>query len=256
MNAQEKKDDLIKAVLEETHNAIQPQDSWEALKSRIEKRIFYGRMPSVIFTRLSGNAVFWRRLALALAACLVLMTGLFIYVLNDSQNNRQEQIKLAGEGLINPMQAEQLSSAFAQVRELFGTHCPWMVIGSGGEGEIGVSNQTVQTADSNKIIIMRLAVNVEGQEIPRRYFDVVTFSNRQVSFNMSIAESSNIGVSIRPVINTDGKIVVEIDADLDSGKKTSDTVTVVDDKFTSLVRIKSGSNRVDIDAVGKVMSNI
>ena len=250
------KNDFINEILIKAHNEIQPQDSWEAIKSRIEKRIFYGRMPSVIFTRLSGNAAFWRRLALALAACLVITTGLLIYVLDDSQNNRQEQIKLAGEGLINPIQAEQLSSAFAQVRELFGSHCPWMVIGSGGEGEIGVSNQTVEAEDSNKIIIMRLAVNVEGQKIPRRYFDVVTFSDRQVSFNMSVAESSNIGVSIRPLIDTDGKIIVEINADLDSGKKTSDTVTVADDKFTSLVRIKSGSNRVDIDAVGKVMSNI
>lgn len=256
MNTNQKNDDLIKAILKEAHNEIQPRDSWEALRARIDKRVCDEERYSVSIKRVGRNATFWRRIALAMAACLVITTGLLIYLLDNSQSGQQEQINLANQGLLNQRQLDQLSIAFSHVRELFETHCPWMVIDSGGEGEIGVDYRTAEATDANKIIIIRLAVNVEGQEVQRRYFDVVTFSNQQVSFSASIADSSDIGISIKPMITHDGTIEIEVKVGLESGPQTGDFVTVADDKFTSLVRVKSNSNWVNIDATGQLASNI
>lgn len=256
MNAQEKKDEPIETTLRETHDVIQPQDSWEALRGRIDKRVFEKERSAASISRLSQNAVFWRRVALAAAACLVVTSVLLIYTIRDTGIDLQTHTAIADQGLLNQNQLEQLSAAFAHVRELFGTHCPWMVIDSGGEGQIGINNRIKETLDSNEIIVIRLAVNMEGRELERRYFDVVTFSNQQVSFGVSVAESSNLGVSIKPVMTDDGKITVEIKAEFESGTQAGDIVTVANDKFTSLVRVKSNHSWVDIDAVGQVVTNI
>ena len=255
MNTNDKDDD-INVILKDAHSEIQPQDSWEALKSRIDEKVFNGEKPSVIATRLSKNAAFWRRIALALAACLVITTGLFVYVLNDSPGDSQGQMNLADEGLLSRKQLDQLGVAFSHVRELFGSTCPWMVIDSGGEGQIGVNNRAREAIDWSKIIIIRLAVNVEGQEIQRRYFDVVTFSNQQVSFNFSVAERSDMGVSITPVMTSDGTITLEIKTELESGTQAGDFVTVADDKFTSVIRVKSDGSWLNIDAIGQAISSI
>lgn len=248
-----KKDNLENEVIKEAYNLIQPQDSWEALKNRVEKRVFEEPGSSVL--RIGRDTAFWRRLALALAACLVITSGLLFYVLGNFQNDRQKQLS-KDKGLLDQGQLDRLGVAFSHVRELFGTPCPWMVIDSGGEGEIGVNNRISETADSGKIIVIRLAVNIEGREIQRHYLDVVAFSNQQVSFNISVAEDKNIGVSIKPFATVDGRVTVEMNAKADGGTQKSDIVAVADNKFTSLARIKFNDNWISIDATGQLASNI
>jgi hypothetical protein len=256
MNAQEKKDDQIKAALRETHDAIQPQDSWEALRDRIDKRLCEKENSSASISRLGRNVVFWRRVALAAAACLVVTVTLLIYTIKKTGTDRREQMAFADQGLLNQNQFEQLNVAFSHVRELFGEQCPWMVIDSGGEGEIGVDGGTEVTPDTSKVVVIRLAVSFEGQKLKKQYFDIVTYPNQQVSFSMAVNENSDLGVSIKPFMASGGGIAVEIRTGPESGARVGETVTVASDRFTSLARVKSGGSWVDIDAVGRVVSNI
>ena len=101
-----------------------------------------------------------------------------------------------------------------------------------------------------------MAINMSGQESKQRYFDIVTFSNQKISFDMSVADSSDMGISIKPMITENSKITIEINTGLDSGTQQSDIVTMTSDKFTSLARIKSDSSWININAVGRVVSNI
>ena len=249
-------DNLINEILKEAHEEIQPRDSWEALKSRIDKKVFDEHRSSPTVLRLRRNSVFWRRIALALAACLVITTGLLVYVLGDRQSDRRNQIISADKGFLSREQLGQLSVAFSHVQELFGTACPWMVIDSGGEGEIGVDERTQEAADSGRVIIIRLAINVEGRQLQRRYLDIVTLPEREANFNITVADNTDIGVSIKPFITSEGKITIVMNAETDSVSQKSDMVTVADNKFTCLTRIKSNSNWVSIDATGQLASNI
>ncbi len=131
-----------------------------------------------------------------------------------------------------------------------------MVIDSGGEGEIGVDGGKEVVPDTSKVVVIRLAVNFEGQKLKKQYFDIVTYPNQQVSFSMAVNEDSNLGVSIKPFIKSGGGIAVEIKTGPESGAWAGETVTVASDKFTSIARVKSDGNWVDINVVGRVMSNI
>jgi len=256
MNINAKKDELIDVILKDAHSQIQPPDSWEAFRGRIEDRIYGGDMPSISITRLGKDAAFWRRMTLAMAACLVITLALLIYILGYSGGNWRQETATDGRGLLSQAQLHQLSTAFSHVRQLFGRHCPWMVVDSGGEGEIGVDNQTIETAVTNKVIVVRLAVNVENQKATPLYLDVVTFSDQQVSFRTPLADDLAIDVSLKPVLTNVGKIVVEIKARLDDGSQAGGVMTVADNVFTSLVRVRSNSSWVNIDAVARSVSNI
>ena len=85
---------------------------------------------------------------------------------------------------------------------------------------------------------------------------MVTFSDQQVSFRTPLADDLAIDVSLKPVLTNVGKIVVEIKARLDDGSQAGGVMTVADNVFTSLVRVRSNSSWVNIDAVARSVSNI
>jgi hypothetical protein len=251
MNAKNKKDNL-NDILKETHGEIQPFDSWEALRSRIDKRIEKKKTSNGFITKLNGNLIFWRRAAIVAAACLVITSFLLVYVIFNNHNNG-----LTGNhSLLAKDQVKQLSEAFSQVQDLFNQNCPWIVINSSGKGEIGDENQKIDAAKAKNIIILRLAVNLHEDQTVPQYFDVVTFNNQLVSFSMPVKDKSNMSISLRPVINANNKIEVEIDTQLNSGLKTSNTVTIADDSFKTLARVKSNGSWININATGQSLSNI
>jgi hypothetical protein len=49
---------------------------------------------------------------------------------------------------------------------------------------------------------------------------------------------------------------VQIDTRLDSGSKTNNTVTIADDSFKTLARVKSNGSWININATGQSLSNI
>jgi len=105
MNTNAKKDELIDVILKDAHSQIQPPDSWEALRGRIDDRIYGGYMPSISITRLGKDAAFWRRTALAMAACLVITSALLIYILSYSGGNwRRKTEAIGGKKLLQTVE--------------------------------------------------------------------------------------------------------------------------------------------------------
>jgi hypothetical protein len=251
MDEKNKKDELSE-FLKEAYEQIQPRDSWQALRSRIDKKIENRKDASGFINKLNGNIVFWRRAAFAAAACLVITFILLLYcIFNNHQNG------FAGtNNLLVKNQLKQLSEAFSQVQDLFNQNCPWIMINSSGKGEIGDESKKINASEAKKIIVLRLAVNINSDQAKPQLFDVVTFDNQLVSFDMPVTENSNMSVTLRPVISANNKIEVQIDTRLDSGSKTNNTVTIADDSFKTLARVKSNGSWININATGQSLSNI
>jgi hypothetical protein len=254
MNTNDKNDSAINQILQEAHKEIEPSDSWQALRARIDRRIGSKKFVS---SQATGNVIFWRRLAFGMAACFLVTAGILLYFLGAHygvQEYEQRQVA-AANNLLNQADLNRLSFAFSQVRQLFGRHSQWIMIGSGHNTQMGVTDKMVSGADS-KIIVVRLAVNLDDVRSPRQYFDIVTFSNQQANFQLSIADASAIDVSFKPKLTNDGIIEVEINAQAEGKSRVNSVSTILDDRFTSLVRMRANGKWVNIDAIGQSISKI
>jgi len=258
MNANKKNDDIIDAILKDAHREIEPPDSWEALRTRIDHRMNSRELSSVPSAELSQSVVFWRRMALAMAACFLLTAGLLIYAIGFVQrgeDSRWQRAAATNQGLFSQAQLNQLMKTFSNVRELFGQQSPWIMVGSGSNAEIGI-DEIVRTADTSKVVAVRLVLNSETQNAGRRYFDIVTFSNQWVSCQLPMADASVVDVSLKPTLEKDGMVALEINAQVNGSSVSKSITTVADDTFTSLVRLRANGYWVNIDAIAQSMSNI
>lgn len=255
MGTNKKYDDLVDAVLQDAYGGIEPPDSWEALRARIDRRM--DSVPSIPAAQLSRSVVFWRRVAFAMAACFLISVGLLIYMVGVSHGTRGHWRRhgVPNQGLFSQAQLNQLSKTFSNVRELFGQQLPWIIVGSGNDAEIGVA-QIVPAADMPKVVIVRLALSLEKQTAKQQYFDIVTFSNQQAKFRLPLIGTSPIDVSLKPTLKNDGAVMVEINAQFNGSSEAKSTATVVDDTFTSLVRLRAKDDWVNIAGIGRSMSNI
>ncbi|MHC4757291.1 MAG: hypothetical protein ACYTE8_01410 [Planctomycetota bacterium] len=255
MNTDDKNDNAINEILKETHNEIEPSDSWQALRARIDDRIDTKQSVSVSTV---GNVFFWRRLAFGMAACFLVTAGILLYFLGahySMQEYHQQQVATVNN-LLDQADLNRLSFAFSQVRQLFGQQSQWIMVGSGDSTQMGVADKMGSGVDNRKIIVVRLAVNLDDVGSPRQYFDVVTFSNQQTDFQLPIAGASAINISLTPILKDNGRIEVEIDAHADARSRTNTTSAIFDDRFTSLVRMRANGNWINIDGIGQSVSEI
>ena len=245
--------DEINYALKEAHEQIEPLDSWQALRNRIDKKIENANTESGFAKKLNGNIIFWRRTAIAAAACLMITTILLIYA---AFNNQKKNHIINNYNLLAQNQVMQLSEAFTQVQDLFNQNCPWMIINSTGKGEIGTENQETNIANAKKIIVLRLAVNFPDEKATPQYFDIVTFDNQLVSFDMPVTDNSNMNVTLLASLTKNNKIELQIKTQSNGDLKTNNTVTIADDSFKTLARIKSNGSWININATGQTLSNI
>jgi hypothetical protein len=255
MNTNNKSDNTINEILKEAHNEIEPPDSWQALRVRIDDKINSGQFIPV---STMGNIAFWQRLAIGMAACFLITAGILLYFLGSHygiQKYEQRQIA-AVNNLLNQADLNRLNFAFSQVRQLFGQQSQWLMVGSGYNTQMGVANRVVSGADSSKIIIVRLSVNFDDSGSPRQYYDIVTFSNQQANFQLPIAGISAIDISLTPILKDNGRIEIDINAQADGMSQANSVSTILNDRFTSLVRIRANGSWVNIDGVGQSVSQI
>lgn len=253
MKTNDEKDKILNALLADVYKETTPEDSWEALRARIDHKLKgYGCRSG--HAKMYKVVTFWRRIAFAMAACLVITFGLLVYMIVSKGIPENSGTK--NEGLLSQSQLNQLSTTFSHVRQLFGYHSPWIVVSTAGDSEIGVDNQITQSMDDGKVIVMRLVVSLEEQNIKRQYFDVVTFSNQQAHFQIPLNGPLAIDVTTKPVLKKDGTIAVEISAQVDSRIRASGVGTVANNALTSLVSMRINGNWVNIDATAHSMSNL
>lgn len=255
MNTNDKNDSAINQILQEAHKEIEPSDSWQGLRDRIDRRIDSKQFVSIPTMR---KVAFWRRLAFGMAACFLITAGILLYFLGvhyGVQEYHQQQIA-AANNLLNRADLNRLNFAFSQVRQLFGQQSQWIVIGSGDSTQMGVADRMVSGTDNSKVIVVRLVVNLGGERSPWQYFDVVTFSNQLANFQLPIAGASALDISLKPILKNDGRIEVEINAQAEGGSQANSISTLLDDRFTSLVRMRANGKWLNIDAIGQSVSKI
>ena len=260
MSTKDNNDNIIDSILKDTHSEIEPTDSWQALRARIDRRIDGEGLSSASAAGMMKNIVFWRRLAFGMAACFLLAVGVLIYFLGLNYSLREykqkQLVATASDNLLNQTEINRLRFAFSQIRQLFGKQSQWMMIGSGNSTQIGLVGEMTPIVRNRDVVVVRLALNIGDVEAPRQYFDVVVFSNQEANFQLPVAYASAIDVSLKPVLRNDGTIEVEINAQADGVSKAGSISIVADDTFTSLIRMRANGNWVEIDGVGQLMSNI
>jgi hypothetical protein len=255
MNTNDRSNNTINEILKEAYSEIEPPDSWRALRVRIDDRIDSKQFVSASTME---NIAFWRRLAFSMAACFLITAGILLYFLGSHygiQKFQQRQVD-AVSNLLNQTDLHRLSLTFSQVRQLFGQQSQWIMVGSGDNTQMGVANRMVSGPDSSKIVIVRLAVNLDDAGLPQQYYDIVTFSNQQANFQLPITGISAIDISLTPILKDNGRIEIEINAQADGKSQANSVSTVLNDRFTSLVRIRANGNWVNIDGVGQSVSRI
>jgi hypothetical protein len=253
MNIKDKNRDVIDEILKDAHEEIEPLDSWEALRARIDGRIDNKRLTSVpVFQAV----VFWRRIAFIMAACFVITAGLLVYFFGVKSGMQEYEHLTATNNLLNQADLNRLSFAFSQVRQLFGQQSQWIMIGSDDSTQMGVADKMVSRTDNSKVIILRLAVNLDGTGFSRQYFDVVTFSNQEANFQLPLANTLAVAISLKPILKNNDRIEVEINAQVDGTSGANNISTVVDNNFTSLIRMRANNNWVNIDGIGQAVSKI
>jgi hypothetical protein len=251
----EDKNNYTYEILKNAYQGITPSDSWQALRARIDRKI---DSKSLVSSPEMRNIAFWRRLSFGMAACFLITLGILIYFLGAHygvQEYQQQHIS-AANNLLSQADLNRLSFAFSQVQQLFGQQSQWVMIGSGNSTEMGVADMMISGADSSKVVVVRLAVNLENEQGQQQYFDIVALSNQQARFQLPIVGASAIDVRLRPTLRNDGRIEIEIDAQADSTSRANSVSTVVDDEFTSLLRMRANGTWVNIDGVGKSISKI
>ena len=255
MKTNDKNDSSFNEILKDAHNETNPPDSWQALRARINDSIDSRQFVSVPTMR---NIAFWRRLAFGMAACFLITGGILLYFLGvhyGMQEYEQRQIGTVDNPL-DQADMNRLIFAFSQVRQLFGQQSQWIMIGSGDSAQMGVADKMVSGSDSSKIIIVRLAVILDDMGLPRQYYDVVTFPNQPANFQLPIASTSSIDISLTPILRDNGGIEIEINAEADGRSQANSVSTLLDDRFTRLVRMRANGNWVNIEGTGKSVSEI
>jgi len=252
MGRDNRQEEAIDAILKDAYREIEPADSWAALRGRIGRTINGAKLPSVSAVQLEQRIAFWRRAALASAACLLVTAGLLVYTLGLMQGGRLTAP--INEGLFSQAQLVQLKDAFSNVRELFEQQSTWIMLGSGNNAEIGL-DPAGAAPNAGDIVVVRLAVNFEKQDAAPSFFDVVTFPSQRADFQLPLADSPPIRVSLRPLLKDDA-IAVEINAQADGRAKSENTTPVDDEAFTSLVRLPCDGDWVTINGIAQSVSSI
>ncbi len=255
MNTNKNNNDAIDNALGDAYRKIEPPQGWDALRTRIEQKVENAESSG---TKESIKEIlYWRRLALVMAACFLVTAGTLIYFFSSHHGAQEYEQQIAStDNLLTLTEVNRLSAAFSQVRQLFGQQSQWIMIGSKDDTQLGVVDKPPLTAENNKVIAIRLMTTHNNGLQTSQYFDLVIFSNQQADFQLLFADSSSVKLSVKPILKSNGKIDVEIIATTDTGSQISNINTITDRAFTSLVRMRTNGNLLTINGTGRLISNI
>jgi len=247
-------DKIIEQALKDAYDKIEPEDSWQDFRERISAKIKNGQT-AIESSRQSKLTIFWRKAAIALAACFLVSMGLFIYAIWPKRSTENGRTIAQGK-LFDKSQIEALETAFSQVRKLFGNQSGWIIIGSGENTQVGVVDRVTSPASNDKLVAVRLAINLEGEKPSRQYCDVVTFSNEKTNFRLYIDKDRAIEIFMTPTIETDDKIALEISTLIKDNPPQKNIQTIANNAYTSLAEVKMNGIWLKIEGIGQAISKI
>lgn len=231
-------------ILRDIYLGAEPADSWEQLRERVDAAVSRGHRSAQVH----GKLVFWRRVALALAACVILTTALLFRAWLSRPSGA-----LSDPPLLTEMQAGRLVEAFAQVRDLFSAQNPWFAVDSAGDSRIGVSPRKQADERGQRAIVIRLALRDGRTAGGQAYTDLVLFPEQEVSIEMRTAEGSAIDVSVLPALHADGGVTLSVTAYGGDKVRTVGAASVDPDGFRPLLRLRAGSRWVSLGATARAV---
>jgi len=242
-----RQDEIIDALLRQTHDMVEPADSWQALRRRIDDRL----RPVAA----AHDVIFWRRIALAAAACFLLTAALLSYLMlkNTGAGRSQSVLASAAPPLLNDAQVERLTQAFSQVRSIFNGQSPWLMIDSFGNSQLGLAQAGRAAAGMQSLIIVRLTLGDPQSDAEQPYADVVAFPLQRIDVQVRTAGGSAIEVSLVPTPQEDGRISLNLVAQGDGGQRTGATVSVGGSAVKSIARIRAGAGWVHLGAMARLV---
>lgn len=238
-------------MLQQAHSSIEPEDSWEGLRSRIDSRLHDGND-----LRVHRQIIKWRFLCISLAACLLLVSGLLIYSVGFNLGIRRRSLSglNADYHQLSLSEIENLTIAFSNVRQLFSDENPWIVFGPNQETSMGINNGAGITFEQNKFVVVRLAIK-KGPASASKYYDIVTFPNKSATFKTHFTDEADILVTVKPRLNN-GEIEVEYEALINGGSGTNSVASLDNNNFTQLVGMETNKGRIDIFGTAQIVSEI
>jgi hypothetical protein len=244
------KDQDLDRVLRETYEGTTPPDSWQALRERIDTALTLHGQDRAWASR---PVVFWRRTALALAACFVAALGLLIWVVSAGQQTGSLPTTESpgAPALLGQAQIERLVQAFSQVRGLFADHQPWLMIDSAGNSQMGLTPKRDVANATGDLIVLRLMVQEVGGQATDRYADLIAYPRQQITLTVPTAAGSTIELRLMPSLREGGGVDVEFMARDDSGSRTGRVIPVGRNAFTPLAQIQIGVHGFRVGAMAK-----
>ena len=242
-----RQDEMIDALLRQAHDLVEPTDSWQALRGRIDDRL----RPAPA----AREVIFWRRIALAAAACFLLTAALVSYLVLKNVGAGRSQLVLANAAppLLNDAQIEKLTQAFSQVRSIFDGQSPWLMIDSFGNSQLGLAEAGRGAAGMQSLIIVRLTLGDQQSDAEQPYADFVAFPRQRIDVQVRTAAGSAIELSLVPTSQDDGRIFLDLVAQGDGGERTGATVSVGGSAVESIARIRAGAGWVHLGAMARLV---
>jgi hypothetical protein len=238
MNGQDK-NEAMDRLLRRTHEKVEPADSWENLRRRIDARL---EKRSYL-----ASARLWRRTAVALAACLAITIGLLCHF--TWRDDRAGVPTLAP--LLAQDQLDRLSAVFEQIRGVFADEASWFVIDSAGRTQIGVSSPTAQKNDDT--VVLRLVLSDDGPSKATQYLDVIARVRRVIDLRVALQDGSSVQLSLVPELAAGGAITLQ-SREPESGERGAMAkVEVPSTSYTSLGRIRAGDRWVSLHAMARIV---
>jgi hypothetical protein len=222
-------DEIMDRTLRRVYEQAGPADSWQDLRGRIDRRLAHsGRSHAVRW---------WRRTALALAACLVVTLGSLCYVLVHADRG--------GEGSVAPLltqgQLDRLEAVFQQIRGVFADEASWFVVDSAGRTQMGVSGPASPSQESGRVVVMRLVLSDDGPGRASQYLDVIARVQRVIDVQVTLRDGSSVRLSLVPELAEGGRGVAV------SG------VTVPEAAYASIGRVRTGDRWLHLQATGRIV---
>jgi hypothetical protein len=250
MNRKNQSTHTLDTMLRQAHNQIEPPDSWQALRERIESGLDHRDTPDTRSLHLSHKLAFWRGVALTLAACLLVCTGaLFLSVAN-----RITPAPVPASPVFQPItdtQQQRLGQMFNHITQVFADQSPWMVVDSQGDGTIGVATEPSDANIAQERIILRLVTGLNNGSIQNQCFDIVASSGQQVTLQIPMALGTPIDVSLKAVSMKSGAVSLEINAHDQQSLHVNGLVRVPDQAYASLLEVPLDTHRLSMHATAR-----
>jgi hypothetical protein len=242
-----RQDERIDALLRQAHDAVEPADSWQALRGRIDDRLRPAGM--------ARKVVFWRRIALTTAACFLLTVAILSYLVlkNPRADRSRPTLAAAAAPLLNDAQIEKLTQAFSQVRSIFNEQSPWLMIDSSGNSQLGLAQADRDATGAQSLIIVRLTLGDPQSDAEQPYADLIAFPQQRIDVQVRTAAGSAIEISLVPTAQEDGRIRLDLVARGDDGERVGAAVSVGGSAIEPIARIRAGAGWVYLGAMARLV---